>query len=115
MRQHTVTIRCTYDVTEGKINYLFCLYVCYCFDVPVNSCGQIGKGFSILWDCFFRLGCHLKSKFAPSPHISHIIIYTKNYSVHFKLLKTLNMFPGSIVYNETYMETYILFNSFERS
>ena len=56
---------------------IICLYVCSCFDVPVNSncCGQIGKCFDILWDCYSRFGCHLKSIFAPTQHtcISHII------------------------------------------
>ena len=74
MRQYTVNIRCMYDVTEWEINYL---YVCSCFDVTVNSncCGQIMKGFDILWDCYSTLGCHLKSIFAPTQHtcISYII------------------------------------------
>ena len=58
-----------------------------CFDVPVNSncCGQIGKGFDILSDCYSTLGCHLKSIFAPTQHtcISHIIFIPK------KLLRSL--------------------------
>ena len=71
-----------------KGRYIICLYVCFCFDVLVNSnyCGQIGKGFDILWDCCSRLWCHLKSFFFCS---NTAYMYISYYYIPKKLLRSL--------------------------
>ena len=44
MRQYTVNRRCMYDITEGEINYLFCMFVlALTFQSTVTVVARLGS------------------------------------------------------------------------
>ena len=82
MRQYTVNIRCMYDVTEGEVNYLFLYLFLFCRTV-VAILGRLRHFVGLLFQIgvLFEIHCLLQ-------HSIHVLYL---YSVHFTLLKILNI------------------------